>query len=49
MLKKTIIKKGRLYAEEKLNINLDKFLKKFKKDEKKVMLDMGITKLDLIT
>jgi tRNA CCA-adding enzyme len=47
--KKTIVKKGRLYAEEKLNINLDKFLKKFKKDENKVMLDMGIIKLDLIT
>jgi hypothetical protein len=46
--KKTTIKLGRIYAEEKLDINLDKFLKKFQKDEKRVMLNMGITKIDLV-
>jgi len=46
--KKTAIKKGRIYAEEKLDITLDKFLKKFQKDDKKVMLDMGITKIELV-
>lgn len=44
--KKAFIKKGRAYAYEKPISNINKFLEKFKKENKKVMAAMGIMKVE---
>ncbi len=36
-------KAGRIYAVEKLDINLEKFLKEFRRDKKDTMKEMGVT------
>ena len=41
--KKIKIKNNRAYAVEKINIDLAKFLKMFKKDKRKVILEMGVS------
>ncbi len=45
--KKTFIKSGRIYAKEKINFTLRKFLENWKKKSKKVMREMSMSELNI--
>lgn len=46
--KKTIVKSGRIYAEEKMNLNLREFIVYLKRKNKKIIEDMYITNMKII-
>ncbi len=46
--KNCFIKKNRVYAKEKIDIDKEKFLKLFLKKNKKIMKEMGIVKVELL-
>jgi len=44
--KKVFIKKGKAYAEEKINLSPEKFLRNFSENNKKIIKSMGIIRID---
>jgi len=47
-LKKTFEKKGRVYAKEKINFNIKKFIETWKKENKKRIKEMYISGLEIV-